>query len=102
VVLSQSIFSLDELKNAGFGASEVVKVFSATDLKRIGYTKDELKPLGSWPHDGNWQTFNQYWDCCFNLDYNSECCGVARAVRHQRSGSGGGGAELSPRSNSNN
>jgi hypothetical protein len=55
------------------------------------------QPLGSWPHDGNWQTYNQYWDCCFSLDRNSECCGL---VRPQRSGSAGtsGGVGLVPSS----
>lgn len=78
---TQGLFSLSELKTAGFNASEVVGTFPPTVLVRNGYTKEELKPLFSWPHDGQWQLYNQYWDCCFSLDSNSTCCGVTRPVR---------------------
>jgi hypothetical protein len=41
----QPIFALAELKEAGFVASEVVRVFLPVELVRVGFTKDELKVL---------------------------------------------------------
>lgn len=44
------------------------------ELLRAGYTKNELKPLGAWQHDGVFKSYNQYWDCCFGLDRNTKYC----------------------------
>jgi hypothetical protein len=41
---------------------------------RAGYKKEELKPLGIWPHDGKFQMYNQYWSCCYNIDRTTIFC----------------------------
>ncbi len=43
-------------------------------MLRAGYPKTDLKPLGVWPHDGEWQNYNQYWNCCFSLEKKSQYC----------------------------
>ena len=47
---------------------------NVVEIFRAGYSKDELKPLGLWAHDGTWQQYNQYWSCCFDLDKKSKFC----------------------------
>ena len=44
------------------------------ELKRGGFSKDELKPLGVWIHDGTWQNYNQHWSCCLAVDKKSPYC----------------------------
>ncbi len=44
------------------------------EILRCGYSKNELKPLGLWPHDGEWQHYNQYWSCCFSLNKKGKFC----------------------------
>lgn len=44
------------------------------EILNAGYSKDELKPAGLWPHDGQWQSYNHYWGCCFSLEKNSQFC----------------------------
>ena len=58
----------------GFTAAELAPFYSAHELARSGYTKEELKPVGAWKHDGEWQSYNQYWNCCFSLDKASIYC----------------------------
>jgi hypothetical protein len=48
--------------------------YNNTEILRAGYPKEKLKPLGLWPHDGQWHYYNNYWDCCFSLEKNSTCC----------------------------
>ncbi len=45
-----------------------------TELFRAGFTKQELRPIGCWKHDGKWQAYNRYWDCCYELDPKSKYC----------------------------
>ncbi len=45
-----------------------------SEMLRAGYPKADLKPLGVWPHDGEWQNYNQYWNCCFSLEKKSQYC----------------------------
>jgi intracellular multiplication protein IcmE len=49
-----------------------------TEILRAGYPKDKLKPLGLWPHDGQWQHYNNYWSCCFSLDKTTTCCAATQ------------------------
>lgn len=63
-----------DLRLAGCKVQELKDLYSSEELQRAGYTKDELKPQGVWPHDGQWQIYNQYWSCCFGLDKASPYC----------------------------
>ena len=67
-------FIANEMKIAGFTASEIADSCSAGEMLRAGFTKDVLKPLGKWEHDGDWQIYNQYWSCCHSLDSESTYC----------------------------
>lgn len=58
----------------GFTAAELAPFYSPHELARSGYSKEELKPVGAWKHDGQWQAYNQYWNCCFSLDKASIYC----------------------------
>lgn len=64
----------NELRAIGFTAAELVGLFDPEQLVRGGYSKEELKPIGAWKHDGQWQMYNQYWNCCYNLNSNSVYC----------------------------
>jgi hypothetical protein len=65
-------------RRAGATAVELRGLYSPEELQRAGYTKEELKPVGIWAHDGQWQLYNQYWSCCFSLDKNSVYCSPLR------------------------
>jgi hypothetical protein len=67
-------FHAKELRTVGYTAKDVQDSYEAEVLSRAGYTKSELKPLGLWIHDGEWQNYNQYWNCCFSLDKRSKFC----------------------------
>ena len=63
-----------ELRDIGFTASDLKPYYPPEELHRCGFTKDYLKPIGAWKHDGEWQFYNQYWGCCFSLEKNSLYC----------------------------
>ena len=63
-----------DLRAAGCKVHDVKDLYSSEELQRGGYTKEELKPEGLWPHDGQWQMYNKYWSCCFGLDKASLYC----------------------------
>jgi ribosomal protein L13E len=67
-------FMAAELRAIGYTAHDLKPFFTPGEILRAGYAKDELKPLGLWPHDGTWHSYNNYWDCCFSLDKKSKFC----------------------------
>ena len=67
-------FVAAQLKSVGFTAKDIRHLYSPGEILRAGYSKAEMKPLGLWPHDGEWQSYNQYWNCCFSLDKKSLHC----------------------------
>lgn len=67
-------YRVSELRAIGFSAAEVMTSYTPGELLRAGYHKEELKPLGLWPHDGEWQNYNQYWQCCLSLDKQTVYC----------------------------
>jgi len=67
-------FTAAELKSVGFSAEAVMPYYSPGEILRAGYLKTELKPLGLFPHDGEWQLYNNYWSCCHDLDKKSKYC----------------------------
>ena len=56
-----------------------------TEILRAGYPKEKLKPLGLWPHDGQWQSYNNYWSCCFSLEKTSTCCAATQPTGQETS-----------------
>lgn len=69
-------YRCQELKKIGFSARDLCDVggFDAGEIIRSGYPKDDLKPLGIWPHDGVFQNYNQYWSCCLSMSKGSVYC----------------------------
>ena len=39
-------------------------VVCSSEIFRAGYPKDDLKHVGAWPHDGEWNTYNQV---CYDI-----------------------------------
>lgn len=67
-------FLASELKEAGFAAEDLATCCKPGEIYRTGFSKDVLKPLGFWKHDGEWQYYNGYWSCCHSLDGESIFC----------------------------
>ena len=72
--LKACTFQCSELKSVGFTVADLRNLFTPGELHRAGYVKEDLKPHGLWPHDGDWQGYNKYWNCCFDLDKKSIYC----------------------------
>ena len=83
--LYQAGYTADELRLLGYRANELKQLgmsakvlkdgnFNEGEVMRAGYTKEELKPIGCWPHDGQWNNYNQHWTCCQCLDKKRLFC----------------------------
>jgi len=67
-------FHASELKAIGYTPLQMMECYTAEQLGRAGFTKADLKPIGAWIHDGQWQSYNHYWNCCFSVDKASLFC----------------------------
>lgn len=83
--LHQAGYTADELRLLGYRANELKELgmsakvlkdgnFSEGEVMRAGFLKEELKPIGCWPHDGQWNSYNQHWTCCQCLDKKISFC----------------------------
>lgn len=74
VTIQPAGYVCKELRDVGYPADDLLTCYTPEELARSGFTKSDLKPLGAWPHDGEWQMYNQYWGCCYSLTYASRYC----------------------------
>ena len=72
--LRQVGFLATDLRTAEFTVKDISSCCRAGEMRRAGFDKDQLKPLGMWKHDGEWQFYNQYWSCCHSIDATSVYC----------------------------
>ena len=67
-------FIAADLKAAGFSAREMLPCCPPPELSRAGFVKSDLKPIGAFPHDGTWNSYNCFWSCCHSTDSQGLYC----------------------------